>query len=492
MVRLINRRAADLFGLDPDQFRDGPVVQLQRTLARQTEDPEGFMETFQAVRDDPLLEIRTLVEQIIPTRRQMRLYSAPALDDRGQPVGRIEVFTDITEAMARSAEVRRLLDQARQVAESYQRSLLPTSTPALPRMSLVAHYVAAAGRRAVCGDFYDFVPLQNNRVGIVLGDVVGAGPAAANDAALTRYTLRSFAGELSSPERLLQWMNRHLNEQLEADRFVRLLLVSLDPERARLDYVNAGHVPPVLYRFATGQVEWLAEGGLVLGVEEDSVYKPAAVDLEPGDMLVLYTDGVTEAPRNGRPFGQAHLTDIVAKYGVGTPGEMIQAIRRSVDAWVEDGELRDDLSVIVCQVVPDELIGEPVRELVLPNDPARLAEMREFVAAYLAAVRAPVEPSSELLLAVGEATANATRHGRIDDRSEVRIRCSLDGPDAVVAVADDGTGFQPSEEDLAAPQDRFASGGRGMYLMKALADHIDVTGSRTGTTVTLHKRMWEQ
>jgi anti-sigma regulatory factor (Ser/Thr protein kinase) len=356
---------------------------------------------------------------------------------------------------------------------------------------MVAHYIPAAGRRAVCGDFYDFVTLPDGRLAVVLGDVCGVGPAAANDAALSRYTLRSFASEVSSPDRLMQWMNRYLASELSADRFVRMLLVAIDPERAVLEYVNAGHVPPVLYRFRSGKVEWLAEGGLVLGVEPDGGYKVGSVELERGDMLVLYTDGVTEAPRNGRPFGQARLTDLVGEYGVGTPGEMIQAIRRSVGAWVEEGELRDDLSLIVCQVVPDALIGEPVRELVLPNDPSRLNQMRRFVASFLADLRTPVDVSAELLLAVGEAAANATRHGRADDRSEVRIRCTLEGEYATVAVADDGPGFQPSEGDMAAPLDRFASGGRGLYLMRELTDAVDVVGSPEGTTVTLRKRLWE-
>jgi stage II sporulation protein AB (anti-sigma F factor) len=168
---------------------------------------------------------------------------------------------------------------------------------------------------------------------------------------------------------------------------------------------------------------------------------------------------------------------------------MIQAIRRAVEAWVEDGELRDDLCMIVFQVVPDDLIGEPVRELVLPNDPSRLNEMRAFVAEFLADVRAPVEPSSELLLAIGEATANAARHGRIDDRSEVRIRCSLDDDEVTVEVSDDGPGFELTDELRASPRDRFASGGRGIYLMGELADVFEAHRTPEGTTVTLRKHV---
>lgn len=489
IARVVNQRAGQLFDLEPDAFLGAPVVELLRTVARQTEEPEEFMEVFQQLLDDPEVELRTRVEQILPTRRKLRLYSAPTFDDEGALVGRIDVFTDVTESAARADEVERLYERARTTAESYQRALLPDSVPALPRVSLVAHYVAAAGRRAVCGDFYDFIPLRDGRMAIVLGDVCGIGPQAANDAALTRYSLRSLAAQDSDAASLLTTINRLVYVQSSSERFVRLLLGVIDPERAVLEYANAGHVAPVLYRAATGEVEWLAEGGLPVGLEDDSEYKSARIELDPGDMIVFYTDGLTEAPRHGRPFGQGRFTDTVAQYGVGSPGELVQALRRGVDAWVSD-ELRDDLALVVCQVVPDATLEEPTRELVLPNEPMRVPEVRHFVAAFLADVRAPVEVSSEILLAVGEVAANAYRHGRkLEGRSEVRVRCSLDQATVVITIADDGPGFDPSLMDSAGLPDRFASGGRGLFLIRELMDVVEVDTSPEGTTITLRQEV---
>jgi anti-sigma regulatory factor (Ser/Thr protein kinase) len=225
-------------------------------------------------------------------------------------------------------------------------------------------------------------------------------------------------------------------------------------------------------------------------VEEDAEYKIGRIEFDPGDMLVLYTDGVTEADRGGRPYGQGRFLDLVEAYGVGTPGEMSQAIRRSVDAWVEDEAMRDDLAIIVCQVVPDATIGEPTRELVLPNETSRLREMRSFIASYLADVRAPVDVSTEVLLAAGEATANACRHGRREGaRTEVRVKCSLQGTKVAVTIADDGPGFDPSRIDPGSLPDRFASGGRGLFLMRKLMDDVDINSSSEGTTVTMSRRL---
>ncbi len=489
VARVVNQRAGALFDLEPDAFLGSPVVELLRTVARQTEEPEDFMETFQQLLDDPEIELRANVEQILPVRRKLRLYSAPTFDDEGSLVGRIDVFTDVTESAAKADEVERLYERARTTAESYQRALLPDSIPTLPRVSLVAHYVAAAGRRAVCGDFYDFVPLRDGRMAIVLGDVCGIGPSAANDAALTRYSLRSLAAQDSDTASLLTTMNRLVYVQSPSERFVRLLLGVIDPERAVLEYANAGHVAPVLYRASTGIVEWLAEGGLPIGLEDDTEYKAARIELEPGDMLVFYTDGLTEAPRHGRPFGQGRFTDMVEQYGVGSPGELVQALRRGVDAWVSD-ELRDDLALVVCQVVPDATLEEPTRELVLPNEPMRVPEIRHFVGAFLADLRAPVEVSSEILLAVGEVAANAYRHGRRSEgRSEVRVRCAFEQSTVVITIADDGPGFDAALMDSADLPDRFASGGRGLFLIRELMDEVDVDSSPEGTAITLKREI---
>ena len=490
IVRVVNRRAAELFDIDSDEYLGLLVVQLNRVVARQMEDPEGFMETFQTLRDDPDLEFRSEIEQILPARRQLRLFSSPALDDYGVLVGRIDVYTDVTEAGRRAAEVERLYEEARRTAESYQRSLLPESTPSLPRVGFVAHYVPAAGERAVCGDFYDFVTLADGRMGVALGDVCGVGPKAVSDCALTRYTLQSFAEQDADPGRLLSRMNSHIGAHLSSERFVRLMFGVLDPERAVFEYANAGHVPPVVYKSRSGEVEWLGEGGIAIAVEEDSDYKVGRVELEPGDMLVLYTDGVTEAPRNGRPYGQGRFLDLVTEYGVGTPGEMSQAIRRSVDAWVEGGELRDDLAILVCQVIPDSAIDEPTRELVLPNERSRLREIRGFVGQFLADVRAPVDISSEILLAVGEAAGNSTKYGRRPEgRSEIRVRCAVEGAVVSVTVVDDGPGFEPVVSDEL--PDRFASGGRGLFLMREFMDLVDIQSSSEGTTVRLSREVFK-
>ncbi len=492
VVRVVNRRATELFGLASDQGLGLPRVQLLREIARQSEDPEGFMELFQALLDDPDLELRSAVEQILPVRRQLRLYSGPAHDENGIPVGRIDVYTDVSESVSRAAENERLYEQARRTAESYQRGLLPDAAPTLPRVGLVCHYLPASGDRGVCGDFYDFVPLADGRFAVVLGDVCGIGPRAAGDAALTRYTLSSFAPEMEgdvSPGSLLQELARRIAGRLGPERFVKILVVTLDPERAILEYASAGHVPPLVHRAASGEVVWLEEGGCALGVEPDAEYKSARIELEPGDLALLYTDGVTNAERLGEAFGTSRLVGLVQDYGAGSAGEVVSAVVRSLEHWSDVEGLRDDAALVACRVVPDEAVGEPVRELVVPNEPVRAAEMRRFVGSFLADLRVSVEISTEILVAVGEAVANACRHGRRPGgRGQIRVRCALVGDEVLVTVADDGLGFD-IDEARSRPRDPFAAGGRGLFLIEEVSDRAEFLSGPEGSSVTMARRI---
>jgi serine phosphatase RsbU (regulator of sigma subunit)/anti-sigma regulatory factor (Ser/Thr protein kinase) len=492
VIQQINRRAAELFEIDAKDFLNGPRVALARTVALQTEDPDGFMETLQQLRANPSKELRFEIEQVLPVRRNLRMYSGPAPAPNGG-LGRIDVFADISVSVRRANEIELLYEQARAAAESYRGGLLPEGIPSLPRFNMVAHYIPAADGRSVCGDFYDFVPLSEGRMGLVIGDVCGTGPRAANDSALARHSLRYLATEERDPGRLLERASEQIRAQIGSERFVRLAFVLLDPERAMLGYSTAGQAPPILYRAETKEVEWLEDGGLPLAVEANPHYETARRKLDPGDMLILYTDGVTEAARRGRPFGQRKLGDLVKQYGVGTPGEFIQALRRAVGAWVGGGELRDDIALLVSQVVPDTAVDEPTRELVLPNEPARIREVRRFVGSFLADVRAPVDTSADILLAASEAAANACRYGRRSETwSELRIQCRLERQDVVVSITDVGSGIDPARFEVAQMPVPFASGGRGLFLMQKLMDEVTTESSEEGTTVTLRRRVFDQ
>ena len=186
------------------------------------------------------------------------------------------------------------------VAQTLQASLLPAALPDIPGATVAAQYVASGEGMDVGGDFYDVFALDDGSWILVIGDVLGKGAEAAAVTALARYTVRAVAGRSPSPAATLAALNDEMLRQRNPDRrFVTAVLARLEPHAdggARLVVASGGHPPPVLLR-AGGDAEVVPCPGTLLGVEDDARSFDQEIELGPGDTLVLYTDGVTEASR---------------------------------------------------------------------------------------------------------------------------------------------------------------------------------------------------
>jgi len=227
-------------------------------------------------------------------------------------------------------------------AVAAQQHLLPRRVPEIPGCDFASAW-APAGQ--VGGDYLDVIPLESGRVGIAVGDVAGKGLAAALLMSNLQAAVRALAPEAASPAELATRVNRIVSSNLPANRFVTMFYGVLEGKRLR--YTNAGHNPPVLVR-ADGTHQRLSVGGTVMGVFPDCTFEQAEVELQPGDRLVLFSDGVVEAEdRDGNEFGEDRLVHIV------TANRTLDAasLRRKVMAAVEqftEGALRDDTTLLVC------------------------------------------------------------------------------------------------------------------------------------------------
>jgi serine phosphatase RsbU (regulator of sigma subunit) len=201
----------------------------------------------------------------------------------------------------------------------------------------------------VGGDFYDVIPLPDGRVVIALGDVAGKGSPAALLMALLLAMLRTLVDEGLESARLIARLNVQIAKHSPASRFITFFYGLYDPATGELQFVNAGHLPPLLLR-ASGDVDrvGLAGGGLALGMFEHATYESRAVRIAPGDVLVLYTDGITEAENpDGKAFEEAGLEAVIARNSSGDPGELGAAILNAVVAYADDVRLADDLTALV-------------------------------------------------------------------------------------------------------------------------------------------------
>lgn len=205
----------------------------------------------------------------------------------------------------------------------------------------------------VGGDFYDVLTLSDGRLMIAVGDVAGKGSPAALLMALLLAMLRTLVDEGLDAARLITRLNVQICRHSPGSRFITLFYGLYTPSTGALEYVNAGHLPPLVRR-ASGAIDRLDGGGMALGMFDHAAYETRRVTLAPGDTLVLYTDGITEAEnREGRAFEDAGLEAILAhRRDERDPETVARAIIAAVDAHAGDVRLHDDLTVAVLTRTP--------------------------------------------------------------------------------------------------------------------------------------------
>jgi serine phosphatase RsbU (regulator of sigma subunit) len=236
--------------------------------------------------------------------------------------------------------------QELEFAGSIQTSFLPTSVPEADKWQISAVLDSA---RQTSGDFYDFIPLDGDQIGIVVADVSDKGTGAALYMALSRTLLRTYAMESGQqPEIALQRTNDRIRQDAETDQFVTLIYGILDSKSGRFIYANAGHNPGYLLRAGGEEVEKLTHTGIPLGMFEGMEWKQAEVQINPGDVLMLYSDGVPEA-QNDAPeeYGDDRFIEI-GQANMGRPADEIQeAILTSLYDFVAGAPQFDDITLMV-------------------------------------------------------------------------------------------------------------------------------------------------
>jgi PAS domain S-box-containing protein len=290
---------------------------------------------------------------IVPLRARGRAHGVlvAGFDDLspGEDADALALFDDLGRRAALALDNARLYDERDQIARTLQRSLLPTALPEIPGVELAARYLAAGDGNEVGGDFYDCFPTGGGDWALVIGDVCGKGAEAATVTALARYTLRAAAQHTRRPQAVLRELNEALLRQRLDYRFCTVLYASLTPRDGRLEAVVAtgGHPLPLVLR-ASGEVETAGSPGSLLGILDVPDLTESAVDLGPGDSLVLFTDGVTEATAADKRSGPERLAAFLAGHAGARAGVIAEAVERNA-VESQTGPARDDVAVLVAR-----------------------------------------------------------------------------------------------------------------------------------------------
>jgi len=393
------------------------------------------------------------------------------------------------------AVTRQRYEQELEVARLIQQNFLPKELPDLPGWQIRAYYRPA---REVGGDFYDVIPLPDGRVGFVVGDVTDKGVPAALVMSATRSLLRASAQRLIEPGIVLERVNDQLCPDMPEKMFVTCLYGVLDPHSGHLRFANAGHDVPYV-KIAGGVVELRARG-MPLGLMAGMAYEEKEATLQPGDSVLLHSDGVAEAHDATRDmFGFPRLMQVVADAPDGR--NLIDRVLSTLEAFTgADAEQEDDITMVTllrsAAAEPSAATdnGRVLADFELPSAPGNEREAMERVERVVAELGLESARLERLKTAVAEATMNAMEHGneyRAD--SPVAIRVLHYSDRLRVLVTDQGDAGElgdPETPDLKAKlEGRQKARGWGMFLIEKMVDEARATNEGDGHTLELVLRL---
>jgi len=413
-------------------------------------------------------------------------YAAPAL--------RLGQLVREQEAEARERE---RIEQELQVAQLIQQQFLPKALPELPTWHIAAFYRPA---RTVGGDFYDFIPLDDGRVMVVTGDVTDKGVPAALVMASTHALLRDNSTRLASPSDVLARVNDLLCEDIPAHMFVTCLAIVLDPPTGRIEFANAGHNLPYV-RGIDGVVRELRATGMPLGLMPGMTYEQPAAMIEPGEQLLLYSDGLIEQhDASGAMFSFDRTKSVLSS--ARESDELTDVCMTALATFTgPDVEQEDDITLVTLRRTQVPAMPPSDATVLIEFDVAsetgneRAAMQR--VADCLVGQGVAGERLERLKTAVAEATMNAIEHGNHNNPGlPVSISVRDEGLQIVTTVTDQG-GDQgppgPTHPDLELKLAGLQTArGWGLFLIKNMVDDVNESTDGKHHTVSLVMRKDEQ
>jgi PAS domain S-box-containing protein len=464
---------------EPEHFAEIPESLLVQTAGGDAEHLELLRSL--APCSSIVVPLQTVPGKIIGALALVAAESGQAFD----PVD-LALATEIGRRCAVAVENARLYGERDRIARTLQQSLLPPDLPEIPGVTIEARFRPAGEGIEMGGDFYDAFEVGEHAWAVTIGDVCGKGPDAAALTALVRYTLRAVTMHERRPENALELVNRAILRNRDDDRFcsAALAIVENRPDGGvHVELASAGHPLPLLLR-PDGSVEAIGARGHLLGLWPDFEAEPVSLELAPGDALILYTDGVTDARAPDRILDTDDLAELVRSCA----GEGAAVTAERIERTVADGlagEPRDDIAVLVieAQGARAGAEAEPVDELdgalriSIPSSPLAPGRARRAVERLSGSLDPTVVEQLKLLAT--ELVTNSCRHAAAKG-DPIGLVLGVDDGVVRLSVTDTGPGFSVP----GGTPDPESEAGRGLFIVDAMCDRWGVD-DQGGTRVWL-------
>lgn len=518
-VWLVADPTSDMGGSEPAVPAELVRLAPDDPLVARLQDSRGVVEVERLTLRSPALQAMKAVSVVLvaPLIHQNELIGVitlgPRRSEQGYATDDRQLLHNLATQAAPALRVAKLVRQQRQeaqqreqiaqelrVARSIQQTLLPQEQRVLPGWTVQAHYQPA---RAVGGDFYDFIPLPDGRLSLIIGDVTDKGIPAALVMAMARTLLREATRQQARPGAILAAVNDSLVGDIPEKMFVTCFYAILTPTTGEMIYANAGHNLP--YQCNRTGVKELQARGMPLGLLPSMHYEEATVVLGERDLLLFYTDGLVEAHNPARQMlGTNKLRTFLAEHAF-DEALIATLLQYQADFRGAAQEQEDDITLIVVQRKSDNAMPEDRRLKIdaahpqpwqtlaafrLPSQPGNERPASDQVRAALAARQLPAAPLERLQTAVTEAVMNAIEHGNRNVVSQpVEVSVFANNSQIAVHVSDQGSETpvpEPVVPDLSAKLAGLQSPrGWGLFLMQHMVDELNVRSTATGHTVEL-------
>ena len=356
------------------------------------------------------------------------------------------------------------LEHELKIANNIQMALLPHS---LPEHSNIGLYASLTPAHDVGGDLYDYF-VHEGRLVFCIGDVSGKGVPAALLMAVMRSMFRSEAHHADSAAEIVETMNRNFCEEYTGGDFVTMFVGILDLTTGLLDYCNAGHEQPIV----AGQLLEIIHN-LPVGALSDWTYEGQQMQLKAGDMLFLYTDGLSEASNTtGKLFGRKRVNELAAEHATDSPQQLAELMESEVHHHAGNAEQSDDITLLAIKWQPSHL-SPLTSHLSMSSSMDDIGALEPFISQ--AAQQAGLEDreTKRLRLAVEETVANVINHGQA---TAITLQASVEDNQLVLTIDDDGQPFDPTAEsttDFSVPADQRPPGGLGIMYLHKMTDGLD-------------------
>ncbi len=441
-----------------------------------------------------------VVRRIDETNDTLEKITGGNLNERVRVHGSRE-FTSLSNGINTTvAALKDSIDEAEQrnaqellTAKAIQESALPRAFPPFPEIDRFDIYASMKTAKEVGGDFYDFFLIDDDKLGFVLADVSGKGIPAALFMMTSKTQIQNYMEAGLPVDEAINAANHQLCLGNDAGMFVTVLACVLDYRTGALEYVNAGHNPPLMLH--DGTWEWMREvSGMPLGLFDGIPYKLCRRQLEPADMMYLYTDGVTEAMNvKGELFGEERLEETLCRYAGMNARSVAVGVRRAITDFTLDAEQSDDITILALKYgVPPEKRAI----MILEARVNQLVHLNNFIHEELHRRGAPKWVSNPLGIAAEELFVNVCHYAYPDatpeNPGEVRIGFEYDAtpPSLTVTISDDGIPYNPlAKPDAVTPDDiaEVPIGGLGILMAKKSVDYMDYRREGNSNVLTFRK-----